>query len=169
MRSARGLASVASGMRPAGCSVIALLRSCGRVDVGRQSRLRHVHERREGGRVVHRKLGEHATVNLDTRELEALDESVVGHSVLAGRSVDALDPQLAEVTLALLAVAVGVNHGVSDLLLGLPVQARTLTAVTRSPLEGTAALLLGVYRPLYACHVFISVPGPLLAQQLFDL
>src|SRR5690606_38962437 len=45
-----------------------------------------------------------------------------------------------------------VDHRVSDLLLGLAVQARTLTAVARGALEGSAALLLGVDRPLDACH-----------------
>ena len=54
--------------------------------------------------------------------LEALHEPVVGQPVRPRRGVDPLDPQPAEVALAVLAVAVGVGHRVEDLLLGLAVQ-----------------------------------------------
>src|SRR5690606_16892383 len=107
----------------------------GRVDVLREGRLRDPDERRERRRVVDREVGEHTAVDRDLGGLEALDEAVVGKALGAGRGVDALDPQLAEVALARLAVAVGVHHRVGDLLLGLAVQARTLPAVARGLLE----------------------------------
>src|SRR4051812_32592538 len=126
-----------------------------RVDVGGERVLGDLDENGERRRVVDREVRQDAAVDLDTRELEALDESVVGQTLLAGRSVDALDPQLAEVALARLAVAVGVDEGVGDLLLRLPVEARALAAVTGCALEGCTALLLGVDRPLHACHVML--------------
>src|SRR3954468_23103168 len=117
----------------------------------------------EGGGLIDGQLGQDATVQLDAGELEPLHEPVVGHVVQPGRGVDAGDPQLAEVTLARLAVAVVVGRRVEQLLLGLAVQPRTLTAVTGGGLEGRPALLLGVDRPLHACHVstpvFSSVEG----------
>src|SRR5829696_2223532 len=124
---------------------------------------RGLHQGGEGGRLVHGELGQDTTVQLDAGQLEALHEPVVGHVVEAGRGVDPGDPQLAEVTLARLAVAVGVRRGVENLLLGLAVQPGPLAAVAAGGLEGGAALLLGVDRPLDACHgsapVFWSVSG----------
>src|SRR5690606_22378550 len=108
----------------------------GGVDVGREGLLGDLDQGVERVRVRHRKVSEDAAVNLDTSGVEPLDETVVGHSLGADRSVDALDPQPAEVSLARLAVAVGVDHRVSDLLLRLAVQARALAAVTGGPLEG---------------------------------
>src|SRR3712207_2159520 len=113
---------------------------------------RRLDERGECGRLVDGELGEDTTVQLDAGQLEALHEAVVGHVVLAGRGVDPGDPQLAEVALARLAVAVGVGGRVEDLLLGLAVEPRALAAVTAGRLEGGASLLLGVDRPLHACH-----------------
>src|SRR5215207_2163225 len=120
------------------------LRGLRRVDVAGQSTLGGRDERGEGRRLVHGQLGEHAAVDLDAREPEALDEAVVREAVLAARSVDALDPQAAEVALALAAVAVRVDERVGDLLLRLAVQARTLSAVTGGALEDDATLLVGV-------------------------
>src|SRR3954470_11767848 len=114
---------------------------------------RRLHQGGEGGRLVDGELREDATVQLDAGQLEALHEAVVGHVVEPGRRVDAGDPQLAEVALARLAVAVGVGGRVEHLLLGLAVQPRALAAVTAGLLEGGATLLLGVDRPLHACHV----------------
>src|SRR4051812_48541336 len=118
-----------------------------------QGRLRGGDESGERDRVVHGELGKDAAVDLDAGDLEALDEAVVRHAVLAGGGVDALDPQPAEVALARLAVAVGVDEGVGDLLLRLAVQPRALPAVTAGELEDLSALLVGVDRPLHACHV----------------
>lgn len=75
------------------------------VDVLRQSSLGGVHDGLEGVRVGDGELGESATVQLDAGKTQALDEAVVGDALSADSSVDALDPQLAEVTLASLTVA----------------------------------------------------------------
>src|SRR5829696_4128216 len=98
--------------------------------VGGKRRLGGLDEGREGGGLVHGELGEDATVDLDAREGQALDEAVVREAVLARRRVDALDPEATEVALLLAAVVVGVDEGVGDLLLRLPVETRTLTAVS---------------------------------------
>ena len=110
---------------------------------------------REGGRVVHGELGEHATVDLDSSGLEALDETVVGHTVGAGAGVDALDPETTEVALALATVTVAVDQRVDDLFLGLAVQARALSAVAACPVEDDPALLVSVDRSLHTCHVLL--------------
>src|SRR5690606_2603725 len=112
-----------------------------------------VYQGSESVRVRNSQLCEHTTVNLDLSSLQALDQTVVGHAVGAGCSVDALDPQAAEVALALTAVVEAVNERVEQLLLGLTVQARTLTAVTLCAFQNDATLLVGVYCPLHTCHV----------------
>src|SRR5215468_9315319 len=135
----------------------------------RQGVLRHLDQCREGLRVGHRELGEHAAVYLDAGCLEALDESVVGHPVRPRRGVDALDPQPPERALAVFAARVGVGHRVEDLLLGLAVQARSLAAIAARPLEDHPALLVGVHSPLHACHRYLSLRrSRLLRQQLLD-
>src|SRR5690606_14985727 len=63
------------------------------------------------------------------------------------------DPELAEVTLAVAPVPVGVLHGVEHLLLGLAVEPGALPAVAARTLQDGTALLVGVDRPLDACHV----------------
>src|SRR4051812_14595759 len=160
---------------PATDGVVDELRGSGGGVAGRRGgdgRAGRLDQRGEGGRLVDRELGEHATVELDAGQLQALHEPVVGHVVLAGRSVDPGDPQLAEVALADLAVAVGVGGRVEHLLLGLAVQPGTLTAVAAGRLEGRPALLLGVDRPLHACHVsslMIVTGGRSDAQQLLQV
>src|SRR5699024_7138773 len=77
---------------------------------------------------------------------------VVGHVVGPGGRVDAGDPQLPEVALALATVAVAVGHRVEHLLLGLAVQARALPAVALGGLKYDPTLLLCVDGSLHACH-----------------
>jgi len=48
-------------------------------------------------------VGQHLAVDLDTGAGEPADKSAIGHAMLAAGRVDALDPERAEVTLALLA------------------------------------------------------------------
>src|SRR5699024_9313982 len=50
-------------------------------------------------------------------------------------------------------VTVAVDQRVSDLLLGLAVEAGPLAPVAAGALEGNPALLVGVDCPLHACHV----------------
>src|SRR6201999_3736113 len=104
-----------------------------------------------------RKVGQDPAVDFHPGGLEALHEAVVGHAVGAGSGVDALDPEPAEVALAVLAVAVGVGHRVEDLLLGLAVEPGALAPVALRALEDDPALLLGVKRALDACHRSISL------------
>src|SRR5699024_2951308 len=127
----------------------------GGVDVLGEGVLGDLDQGGESRRVVDGELGEHAAVHLDTREAEALDEAVVGQAVGAGGSVDALDPELTEVALALLAVAEVVGLRVQHLLLRLAVQARALAAVAAGLLKDFPTLLMGVDRPLHACHVIL--------------
>src|SRR5690606_1785690 len=116
------------------------LRSLRRVDVGGQSALRDLDQRRERRGLVDREFGEHAAVDRHAGQVQTLDEAVVGQAVGAGTSVDALDPQTTEVALALAAVAVRVDQRVGDLLLSLAVEARTLPAVTRGAVEDCTTL-----------------------------
>src|SRR6516165_4708945 len=140
------------------------------VDVRGQRLPGHLDQRGEGGRVGHRELGEHPAVDVHARDLQALDEPVVGHAVGPGRGVDALDPQPPERSLAVLAVTVGVGHRVEGLLLGLAVQAGPMAPVAAGPLEDDPALLVGVDRPLHACHYFDSLKrAGSLTQQSFHL
>src|SRR5215469_3932642 len=148
----------------------------GRVRCGRAAEIvgqglpGHSDEPRERGRVVNRELGEHPAVDVHASDLQALDEPVVGEAVGPRRRVDALDPQPAERPLAVLPVAVGVGHRVQRLLLGLAVHARPLAPVAAGPLEDDATLLVGVDRPLHACHVFDSLKrAGSLAQQSLHL
>ena len=103
-----------------------------------------------------RELREDAAVDLDAGEREALDEAVVREAVRTGRGVDALDPEATELALLGAAVAVRVDEGVGDLLLGLAVQARALAAVSGGALEDDPTLLVGVDGPLDSCQFSCS-------------
>ena len=124
----------------------------GGVDVLRQGLPRGVDHRGEGGGVVDRHFGQLAAVDFDARQVESLDEAVVGHPLGAHGRVDAGDPQLAELALAGLAVAVVVDERMGDLLLGLAVEPGALAPVARGPFEGGAALLRCVDCALDSCH-----------------
>src|SRR6478672_7492477 len=138
--------------RCAPSSTTGLRGDLGRVDVLGQGGLGGRDERVERGDVVDGQVGEDLAVDLDARQVQALDEAVVGQALGASRSVDALDPQLAEVALVLAPVVVAVDQRVGDLLLRLAVEARALAPVTAGALEDYPALLLGVHCPLDACH-----------------
>src|SRR5882724_3401515 len=130
----------------------------GGAQVSREGLASHLDQGGEGRGVGDGQLSEHPPVDLDTGDLEALDEPVVGHALGAGRGIDPLDPQPPERALAVLAVAVGVGHGVERLLLGLAVQPGPLAPVTARPLQDDPALLVGVDCPLHACHL-VRLPG----------
>src|SRR5699024_2860257 len=137
------------------------------VDARRQSSLGDLDQVREGGRVVDGELGEHATVDLDTGGLEALDETVVGHAVGAGAGVDALDPEATEVTLALATVTVAVDQRMEDRFLGLAVQAPARSAVAAGAARAGAALAATGHRPrrrpVQGSHLPLSLPRSLRA------
>ena len=77
------------------------------VHVSRKSGLGLLDDGLESLRIGDGQLGESATIQLDAGKVQALDEAVVGDAFGADGSVNALDPQLAEVALASLAVAEG--------------------------------------------------------------
>ena len=124
------------------------------VHVGRQSLLGFGDDGLESLRVAHGELGKGATIQFDAGKVQALDEAVVGDALSADGGVDALDPQLAEITLASLAVAEVVVKGVEQLFLGLAIQAGTLATVAGSPFENDATLLVSIYCALHTCHMF---------------
>src|SRR6185437_6986034 len=89
---------------------------------------------------------------LHTGSLEALDQPVVGDVVGARRRVDARDPQFAELALAGTPVAVRVLQRMQLLLFGFAVEPGSLAAIALRGLQDAAPLLVGVDRPLHACH-----------------
>src|SRR5262245_10785702 len=114
----------------------------GGVHVGGKGLPGHSDKRREGRRICDSELGEHPAVHLDARGLQSLDEPVVGDALGASSRVDALDPEPPERALAILAVAVGIGHGMERLLLGLAVQPGALAALLARPLQHHAAPLV---------------------------
>src|SRR4028119_1836184 len=82
-----------------------------------------------------------------------MDELRVGHPVLAGAGVDALDPERPEVALALLAALVGVDAALPDLLFGPLVRAVLGPPVALGLLEHLPSLLAGVDASGGACHL----------------
>ena len=123
------------------------------IHISRKSGLGLLDDGLEGLRIRDGQLGESATIQFDASEVQALDEAVVGDALSADSSIDALDPQLAEVALASLTIAEVVSKGVKQLLLGLTVQTGALAAVAGSPLENDATLLVGVYCALDTCLI----------------
>src|SRR5690606_14043203 len=76
--------------------------------------LRLLDDRGESAALVHRQVGHDLPVELDPGQLGAVDELRIGQALGADGSVDALDPQGAEVPLLHLAVAVGILPGLLD-------------------------------------------------------
>src|SRR4051812_28664243 len=75
---------------------------------------RLVCERRKRRRIVDRQIREDLSVHFDAGELEAVHERVVVHVVLMRARIDAHDPQTAEITLLVLAIAVRVLPAALD-------------------------------------------------------
>src|SRR5690606_27491339 len=120
----------------------------------RSLRLRH--QSGESLRLMDGHVGQHLAVDLDAGLVQAVDEAAVGQAVLTHRSVDALDPQGAEVALAGLAVAIGVLQRLLDRLLG---DADGVLATAVKALGGFQDLLvLGVAGSAsFHAHVMISL------------
>src|SRR5207249_520784 len=119
---------------------------------GCERRLRLVDDQLERLRVRHGQVGEHLAVELDARLSAAGHELVVREPLASRGRVDADDPQTSEVPLLRLAVAVGVDERVLDLLLRPPVAGVLLAPVAARLLEDLAALLARVDRTLDAGH-----------------
>ena len=82
----------------------------------------------ERGGVGDREVGEDLAIRFDSGGLEAFDEARVGQSFVADGSADTLDPQGAELSLALFAVTVFVGLGLADGVLGVAEELRAETA-----------------------------------------
>ena len=104
-------------------------------------------------RVAHRDVRERLAVELDPGLLHALHEAVVREAVLARGSVDADDPERPERPLLRLAVAVGVDERVLDLLLREAVARLLAPVVALRLLEDLGALLARVDGTLDPGHV----------------
>src|SRR5580658_3962015 len=74
----------------------------------RQMLLRGGDQRGESFRVVHRHVRQNLAVDLDAAELESVNQLAVGGAVIARRRSDALNPQRAEIALAISPVAITV-------------------------------------------------------------
>src|SRR3569833_2978573 len=79
---------------------------------------RLIHQSLEGGGLVDGEVGTHLAVDLDTGAGEPADKSAVGHAVLAASRVYALDPERAEIPLALLAADIIVLQRLIDSSIG---------------------------------------------------
>src|SRR5207342_3004743 len=103
-------------------------------------------------RIENGKIGQDLAVELDPGLVQARDELVVRQPVGAGGCVDADDPELAERALLVLAVAVGVDERVLDLLLRVAVAPALEAPVALRLAENLAALLARVNRSLDPWH-----------------
>src|SRR6185295_10863314 len=104
--------------------------------------LDRLHERRERRGIVDGKIREDLAIDLDAGRLQPVDEPRVRQAVRPDGGVDPSDPQSAELAFAVAAVAVGVEAGVADLLLGDPIADPPAARVPLGRLEHLAALLL---------------------------
>src|SRR5207245_708315 len=104
--------------------------------------------RRIGGREVR----EHLPVELDLGRLQTCDELVVREAVGASAGVDAHDPELPELALLDLAVAIRVRERALDLLLRVRVVRVLEAPVAGGLLDDLAPLLARVNGTLYARH-----------------
>src|SRR5690606_15890034 len=84
-------------------------------------------------------------------------ETGIGQAVLADGGVDALHPEGAEVTLARLAVAIGVLHRLLDRLLGDADGVLAAAVKTLGGFQDLLVLCVGGDASLDACHVVISL------------
>src|SRR5688572_16156685 len=103
-------------------------------------------ERGKRRRIVHREIRENLAIDFDSGLAQAIHERAVAHVVLARARVDARDPETAEITLLVLAIAVRVLPAAFDVLLGgLPELA--------AGAERTASRLHDLLLPLQARNV----------------
>jgi len=117
---------------------------------------RRFHQSLEGLRLPDGEIGKHLAIHLNTRKREAVDKSPIGQAMFAHTGIDALNPQGAELALALAPVAIGVQHRAFDRLHGGAEHIFAPAVITGS---GVCYLLMsgmGCYTPFYASH--ISIP-----------
>src|SRR5690554_8022995 len=107
---------------------------------------------------VHGQIGQNLTVDFNGRLFQTSDQTAVGHAILTSTGVDTGDPQSTELTLALLAVTIGVLTCLDDRLLGNPEYTRTRTVVTFGEFQNFLVTLTRHYTTLNTSHSLIPQP-----------
>src|SRR5690606_27675077 len=101
---------------------------------------------------VHGQIGQNLTVDFDRRFFQASDQTAVGQTVDTSTSIDTGDPQSTELTLALLAVTVGILTRLDDRLLGNPEYTRARTVVTFGEFQNFLVTLARHHTTLNTSH-----------------
>nr|CAI0340404.1 hypothetical protein SHINE37_44273 [Rhizobiaceae bacterium] len=114
-------------------------------------------ERAERCGLMDRHVGQNLAVDFDAGLVEAVDEAAIGQAVLADGSVDALDPERAEIALVDLAVAVGELLGTINRGLGGADGVLAAAVEALGCLQRLLVLGVGGYAAFYTCHVMISL------------
>ena len=106
----------------------------------------------ERGWFVNRQISQNFTVNFDTGKVQAIDETAVCQRLIIGTNarVDALDPQAAEVTLAIMTVASCVLVCFIDSLCCNFERILATSIVTFSVVDDFLVTAMGDNTPLYA-------------------
>src|SRR3954463_5125105 len=112
-------------------------------------------DRGKSGGLVHGQVREHLAVDVDTGLLEAIDETAVAQVELAGRRIDALDPQRAEVAFLEPAAAVRVLAGLDDGLLRSAEYLATGVVVALRLLENFLVACTGSDAAFDSCHLLV--------------
>jgi len=102
-----------------------------------------VDPRLKGLWLVDRKIGQNFPLNLDASAPETVDKSAIGEPVLAGSSINPLNPKRTEVPLLGFAVAIGVLAGFFDGLIGYAESILTATVKTLCLLDHLAVTGMG--------------------------
>src|SRR5712664_1449456 len=117
---------------------------------------RCVDQRRERGAVAYGQIGEDLSIDRGARRLQAGHELGVGDAVRPCRGVDSADPELAEITLTILAAGEGGVESALDLLLGDAVAPRLHPPVALGCLEDLGAAVLSLGTSFASRHVLSS-------------
>src|SRR5262249_52009545 len=99
-----------------------------------------------------REIGHDLAVDLDSGLQDAVHELRVGHAMLAGRSIDALDPEPAECALLVAAVAIGILQALLDLLDADAERHLGAAAIAFGELQDLLVTSVCSHAPLDACH-----------------
>jgi hypothetical protein len=127
-------------------------RRLGRLATGGDSGASHLDQGGKRTGVTNGQIGEHLSVDLDLGGPQPGDKPAVAHAVETRGGVDALNPELAKVTLTGPTVAVGVLERVENLLVGGAIAPALVAEVSLGLLEYGTVVLLAVYGALYPGH-----------------
>src|ERR1700722_14950160 len=109
-------------------------------------------QRTKGVGVGDGQVGQHLAIDFDAGQVQPIDQPAVAHAVQPSRRVDALDPQLAKVTLAGPTVPVGVLHRMHELLVGRTVRPTLVSVVSLRLLQNGAVVLAPMNGSLDSGH-----------------